>query len=383
MNLTQEEINKFYKLWYTLVWGINEKHKVIPHFKKPKYGTRVPVSLEEFMEVRNAMWDNPTWIDEFLLENDNGEFTEKERGIITRWRKDFLKDDFLVVKHLRKYTVIMTFSGEHIYLYGVHGISDPLEKCLPYPVPFPVNLVLLPWEDRIIYDSLAATSNVSFGAGLRSAVKEMYDESKGKYGIIEALGVGNPVVHLPKRKKNESIVQISSTNNGVLSRVNVPKAMEEKYNEIAEMLTRFSNEKLNDEYRELLLKGLAKLCRKRPSPLVKGKAGTWACGIAYAIGSNNFIFDKSQEINMTATEIAGWFGISKTTASNKASEIRNLLHISPMDAEYSLKSFIDENPAMWLFDINGYIIDIRTASYEVQKYAYERGWIPYIPDDKK
>lgn len=200
MNLTQTEIRMFYKLWYALVWRVNEKYNVIPHFKEPQYGTRISISIEEFMKVRNAMWDNPGWIDEILAENDNGEFTEQERAIITKWRKHFMKGNFLVVKHLSKYTVLMTFSREPIYLYGVHGISDPLKNALPFPVPFPVNLVLVPWGDKIIYDSLAATSNVSFGAGLRSSVKEWYDLSKEKYGIIEKLGVGNPAVHFPKKK---------------------------------------------------------------------------------------------------------------------------------------------------------------------------------------
>lgn len=52
---------------------------------------------------------------------------------------------------------------------------------------------------------------------------------------------------------------------------------------------------------------------------------TWAAGIVYAIGSANFIFDKSQKIHMTASELAEPFGISKTTAAQKASEIINLV----------------------------------------------------------
>lgn len=86
---------------------------------------------------------------------------------------------------------------------------------------------------------------------------------------------------------------------------------------------------------------------------------------------------------MTATEVAQWFGLSKSTAGNKASEIINILQIFPMNEEYSLKSLMDENPAMWLIDINGYLMDVRIAPYEIQREAYERGWIPYIPDDKE
>ena len=33
MNLNQQELSLFYKLWYSLIWGVNEKHKIIQHLK--------------------------------------------------------------------------------------------------------------------------------------------------------------------------------------------------------------------------------------------------------------------------------------------------------------------------------------------------------------
>lgn len=35
------------------------------------------------------------------------------------------------------------------------------------------------------------------------------------------------------------------------------------------------------------------------------------------------------------------------------------------------------------YDVNGFIIDIRTAPREVQELAYRKGLIPYIPADRK
>ena len=118
----------------------------------------------------------------------------------------------------------------------------------------------------------------------------------------------------------------------------VPKAMQEKYNEIAAILEPYCDEYLNDEYKELCLHALEKLCRKRPSPLISGKATTWAAGIIYAIGQNNFIFDKSQPIHMTAEEIVEPLGMAKTTAANKAAEIRKMLKIDHYTAEWVLAS---------------------------------------------
>jgi len=78
----------------------------------------------------------------------------------------------------------------------------------------------------------------------------------------------------------------------------VPKNMQEKYNEIAQPIIQFCDEKLSDEYKKLSLALCEKLCRKRPSPLLSGKAQVWACAIVYTIGYVNFIFDKSQPIHI-------------------------------------------------------------------------------------
>ena len=152
--------------------------------------------------------------------------------------------------------------------------------------------------------------------------------------------------------------------------------------EVAGIIESFCNEKLNDEYKDICLRALQKLCRKRPSPIAGGKARTWACGIIYAIGSNNYIFDKSQPVNMTATELAEWFGLAKSTAGNKATEISKLLDLSYSNTEFMLESNIENNSMVWHLIVNGYMVDIRTMPREIQEEAFRKKLIPYIPADK-
>jgi len=63
----------------------------------------------------------------------------------------------------------------------------------------------------------------------------------------------------------------------------IPENMQEKYNEIAPMIAAFCDEKLNEEYKEICLRLLVKLCRKHSAPLLSGQPKTWAAGIIYAI----------------------------------------------------------------------------------------------------
>ena len=166
--------------------------------------------------------------------------------------------------------------------------------------------------------------------------------------------------------------------------MNIPKSMQEKYNEIATIIITFCEQRLNDEYTEVCLRLLETLCRKRPSPLLSGKANTWACGIVYAVGSNNFIFDKSQKEYMSAKDLATGFNLAASTAASKAGEISKYVGMYTFDPKWTLASKLADNPLIWLFETEkGFIIDIRHASRDLQVQAYEAGLIPFIPDDNK
>ena len=54
----------------------------------------------------------------------------------------------------------------------------------------------------------------------------------------------------------------------------VPKKMQAKYDEIAAIPDRVCAECLNAEFAQLARYATAALCRKRPSPLTNGRAGS-------------------------------------------------------------------------------------------------------------
>lgn len=376
MVLTQQEITQFYKIWCALIWGVNEKHGIIPKFEKPIYGKNM--IQEPFVAIRQILWDNPEWIDEFIRDSEYGELTETDLGILADWRKHFVKDSFVLMRHLKKYSVLMT-CDDPAKLYGVCGITNPLSNIVPVSaLPFMIETVLLPFKDKIIYDSLIGTFRLSFGSGYRGSFKDAYNEAKSTVGIIENMQLP-PEPIAPPKKKPKPVAPTVDTKGA-----NVPKAMSERYMEVSEIIEAFCSEKMNADFKELCLKALAKLCRKRPSPLASCKARTWAAGIVYAIGQQNFIFDRSQEIYMPAADLAGWFGLAKNTAGNKAAEIsRHLNLISYYDTEFTLPSLIEKNPMTWYLTVNGFMVDIRTMPREAQVVAFNKGLIPYIPADRE
>jgi hypothetical protein len=161
----------------------------------------------------------------------------------------------------------------------------------------------------------------------------------------------------------------------------VPKAMQEKFERITAITDDFAQQHLNDEYATLIRQATAALCRKRPSPLVSGKAHTWACGISHAIGMANFLFDASQDPHISAKDLYAWFGVSSSTGQSKSKKVRDLLDIGQLDPNWCLPSKLDDNPLAWLVSVNGLILDARTAPRPVQEQLAAAGMIPHVPGE--
>ena len=56
--------------------------------------------------------------------------------------------------------------------------------------------------------------------------------------------------------------------------------------------------------------------------------------------------------------------------------------ISYFDPRWSLPSKLEDNPLVWMLNVNGFAVDIRNASLELQEEAFRRGLIPYVPGKK-
>jgi hypothetical protein len=162
----------------------------------------------------------------------------------------------------------------------------------------------------------------------------------------------------------------------------VPKRMQAKYDEIVVITDRVCAERLNAEFAQLARYATAALCRKRPSPLERGRAGSWACGIVYALGFVNFMFDKSQEYYISAQDLCAAFDVSKGTGYAKSKQVRDMLDMTQFDTNWYLPSMLDDNPLAWYIMVNGFIVDARSMPREVQELAYEKGLIPYIPGER-
>lgn len=163
------------------------------------------------------------------------------------------------------------------------------------------------------------------------------------------------------------------------TRQRIPQAMAEKFAAITALTDAFCKQHLTEEYRQMIQRAVGALARKRPSPLLSGTEKVWAAAAVHAVGRVNFLDDSSTTPHCKPGVIYAFFGIAESTGQNKSKAIRDLLKMGPFSPEWTLPSRLARNPRVWMLQVNGLLVDIRQASPELQRLAFEKGLIPWIP----
>ncbi|MBI4317730.1 MAG: hypothetical protein HY675_04505 [Chloroflexi bacterium] len=156
------------------------------------------ISMEDKPKIRDAVYADPQLIDAFIAENPAGLHPD-ELALVGAW-KQAIVGKFYIFRYLKRYTVFLN-DKEPPTAYGVLGITNEIEDVFMREPPIFVGTVLLPWRERIIYDGLAHSYNVYFGAGIRRSLNEAYQRVKATTGIIETLGGPTVEQPVPRRAK--------------------------------------------------------------------------------------------------------------------------------------------------------------------------------------
>ncbi len=149
---------------------------------------------------------------------------------------------------------------------------------------------------------------------------------------------------------------------------------------IIELTDDFCDTHLDAEYK-FLCREMALASCKAGLALGRGKLAGWAAGVVNAVGWVNFLGDPSFEPYMKLRDVAAAFGVSAATMQARSKPIRLAFNLSPFDPQWTLPSRLGDNPLVWMVQVNGLIVDIRSLPYEIQVHAYREGLIPYVPAD--
>lgn len=162
----------------------------------------------------------------------------------------------------------------------------------------------------------------------------------------------------------------------MVENLRIPIAMQETTGEVISFTDQVCSEHLNAEYARLARRLVARLARKRPSPLMRGDTRIWAAGVLYVLARINFLFDRSQTPHVSSAELAAATNVRPTTIANKAAMINRLLDIGIYEPELTRVAMLEQHPIAWTVEINGFLVDARQLPEEVQDEARQRGLIP-------
>ena len=202
MKLSKEETDLYYRLHWSLLFYVNQKYRVIEGLNEPNLRQENP---QKVMELYGKLFSNLGLIDSFATENPFN-FNHEELDIIKSWKK-YVKDRFLIVAHLKDYSVFMT-TGKDQKAYGVLGLTDKIEDVVPPLMPLYLETILFPFKGRIIYCGLMSTYNIQIGSNMRRGIQAEYQQAKRKFGIITSL---DSIVH-EKEDSEEELLKFYSKN---------------------------------------------------------------------------------------------------------------------------------------------------------------------------
>jgi hypothetical protein len=367
MLLPPDELELFFRLHRAVMFFVNQRLNVIPN-KVATPAEFAALSPEVRLKVREALNANLDLIESFADENP-AHFTEDELEIVRSWGH-LVTGKFYVFRELKKYTLFLSTTSPAI-AYGVLALSQPFEGLIGPYLPVLTQTVLLPFKGVIVYDGLMSSYNISFGPGIRRNLNEDFKEAKARHGVVTSLPMSATPL-LPKAPKPKLIPKLPTR-----------EEKDESLGLVIGLIDQFCKEHLNEEYAVLCRKLAEKLGRKRPSPLLHGSPNAWASGIVRAVGGVNFLHDKSQAPYLRSIDIDHHLGTSPSSGAAKLAAIRKMFKMHALDPNWTLPSRLDDNPMVWMLQVNGFMVDVRHAPREVQEIAFNKGLIPYIPADRR
>ena len=182
MNLQPNECEQFYRIWWSLLSYVNKQMKLFDDFPSPLESSNI--KQQDAAVIRNALWASDRLLQDFIDSNPNN-LSDADLELAASW-KNRVAAKFFILRHLQKHSLFLNDSDKPI-VYGVIGIISPIAEILPYEPPIMVDAVLLPFGNKIIFDSLLNSYPIRFGSGIRKNLNNQLRHAKELRGVITSL----------------------------------------------------------------------------------------------------------------------------------------------------------------------------------------------------
>lgn len=181
MTLPAPQTERFYAIWKPLLFFANQQRQLVPALLDA--APNAQLDLPDVFKIRQAIWEDEALLDAFITQNP-AQLSAENLALAASW-KHRRSGKFFVFKHLKKHSIFIDDGRGEVF--AVKGLYSSIESVIGPYLPVLVDTVLLPFGDEIIYDSLMQPYNITFGGGIRSSLKAIYDDTKERGAILTAL----------------------------------------------------------------------------------------------------------------------------------------------------------------------------------------------------
>ncbi|MBN1134448.1 MAG: DUF1186 domain-containing protein [Methanosarcinaceae archaeon] len=181
MKLSKEDSALFFRLYWSLLYYVNQKYPVIKGLKKPDLRDW---NINKILELEETFYSHLELIDSFIIENPF-EFDQEELEIVNSWKKA-VKDRFIIISHQKDHTIFL-HNAKIPKAYGVLGLYDEIKDITPKP-PIIAGTILLPFKRKIIHSGIIRVdSEPELMPLLRDTIRKNFQQARKRFGIILSL----------------------------------------------------------------------------------------------------------------------------------------------------------------------------------------------------
>lgn len=143
---------------------------------------------EALIAARDSLFRNRRRITTFVKKNPF-KFSPEELEIVSRWTNARF-GYFYIARSLKDHTLFIESRQNYKpsgHIFGVVALDKPFKKIVSTPLPVLVRTVLLPFQEKIVFDGVMSFYAVDFGDDVRQMLDDICEYKIGTSGIITSL----------------------------------------------------------------------------------------------------------------------------------------------------------------------------------------------------
>jgi hypothetical protein len=141
--------------------------------------------------------------------------------------------------------------------------------------------------------------------------------------------------------------------------------------QILTQVTDYCQKYLDNEYEEVCNQVFKNLLEENPAVFNRGNAGIWGAAIIWAVGSINFLGDKSFKPYATLADVCSYFNANKSSVGQKSAKIRKLLNINRYNPDYQTTNAVSDFLNSLVMTPEGFIASVDMFEVESEMNEIE------------